>query len=68
MIRDREVTRRGDTLELGAGRDGWPAEVWLQMHASIMRNFVEGYRVAARGLTLLLRGPMTEKDLLRRTL
>jgi glycerol-3-phosphate O-acyltransferase len=68
MVRDQEVTRNGEQLELGPGREGWPATVWLQMHASIIRNFVEGYRVAARGLTLLLRGPMTEKDLLRRTL
>jgi glycerol-3-phosphate O-acyltransferase len=33
-----------------------------------MRNFVEGYRVAARGLTLLLKGPLSDKDLVKRTL
>jgi glycerol-3-phosphate O-acyltransferase len=58
----------GDALEPGAGCDGWPAEVWLRTYASIIRNFLESYRVAARGLTLLLKGPMTEKDFLKRTL
>ena len=69
MIADGELARAdGDMLVAGAGRDDWPAEVWLQMYASILRNFLEGYRVAARGLSLLLRGPMVEKDLLRRML
>jgi glycerol-3-phosphate O-acyltransferase len=55
-------------LTLGEGRDDWPATMWLQTYAAIIRNFVEGYRVAARGLSLLLKGPLTEKDLVRRSL
>jgi glycerol-3-phosphate O-acyltransferase len=42
--------------------------VWVQTYAAIIRNFVEGYRIAARGLTFLLKGPMAEKDLLKRCL
>jgi glycerol-3-phosphate O-acyltransferase len=57
-----------DMLDLGASRDGWPAEVWLLTYAAIIRNFIEGYRVAARGLTALLKGPMSEKELIRRSL
>jgi glycerol-3-phosphate O-acyltransferase len=69
MIADHEVARaEGGMLEFGVGRDGWPAEIWLQTYASILRNFLEGYRVAARGLASLLRAPMAEKDLVRRTL
>jgi glycerol-3-phosphate O-acyltransferase len=69
MIADHEVARAADgMLEFGVGRDGWPAEIWLQTYASILRNFLEGYRVAARGLASLLRAPMAEKDLVRRTL
>jgi glycerol-3-phosphate O-acyltransferase len=55
-------------LDLGSSRDGWPSEVWLLTYAAILRNFVEGYRVAARGLQPLVRGPMSEKELIRRSL
>jgi glycerol-3-phosphate O-acyltransferase len=69
MVRERELELLpGDMLELGAGSAGWPAQVWLQTYASIIRPFVEGYRVAARGLTLLLKGPVTEKELLKRAI
>jgi glycerol-3-phosphate O-acyltransferase len=69
LCEGRELRRSGaDMLELGAGRDGWPAAVWLNMYASILRNFFESYRIAARGLTLLLKGPLSEKDLLKRML
>ena len=40
----------------------------LALYASLVRNFVEGYRVAARALTVLLKGEMTEKDLLKRAI
>ncbi len=69
MIRDQELqTLPGDVIDVGPGWGGWPGQVWLQTYASIVRNFVEGYRVAARGLTLLLKGACTEKELLKRTL
>jgi glycerol-3-phosphate O-acyltransferase len=69
MVRDHELrVIDGETLDFGAGHDGWPAQVWLQTYASIVRNFVEGYRVAARGLTLLLKSPLSEKELTKRTL
>ena len=68
MVEAGELSEEGNTLTYGPGHDDWSGAVWLQTYASIMRNFVEGYRVAARGLTLLLKGPMAEKDLVRRTL
>jgi glycerol-3-phosphate O-acyltransferase len=58
----------GDTLEIGPGAEGWSGNAWLQTHAAIIRNFLESYRVAARGLSALLKGPLTEKELLRRML
>jgi glycerol-3-phosphate O-acyltransferase len=63
-----EIEREGDRLDAGAGRDGWSGRVWLRTYAAILRNFVEGYRVAARGLSALTKGPLTEKDLLKRML
>jgi len=34
----------------------------------MVRNFVEGYRVAARALAALLRGPLQPKDLTKRAI
>jgi glycerol-3-phosphate O-acyltransferase len=39
-----------------------------RLYAAMLENFVEGYRVAARSLTLLVRGPMTPKDLTKKAL
>lgn len=69
MMSSGELQRTdSDQIVLGAGREGWPAEVWLSTYASIIRNFIEGYRIAARGLTFLLKGAISEKDLLKRCL
>jgi glycerol-3-phosphate O-acyltransferase len=38
------------------------------LYASVVRNFFEGYRIAARGLSPLLRGPLPVKDLLKRAI
>jgi glycerol-3-phosphate O-acyltransferase len=40
----------------------------LRLYASLLANFLEGYRIAARGLTPLLRGPFSIKDLTKRAL
>jgi glycerol-3-phosphate O-acyltransferase len=55
-------------IDLGSGRDGWNGQVWLRTYAAVLRNFLEGYRVAARSLGGLLRGPLLEKELLKRSL
>jgi len=68
MIAAGELTRSGDTIDLGAGRDGWTAHVWLRTYASILRSYVEGYRVAARSLSNLIKGPIAEKDLVKKAL
>jgi len=38
------------------------------VYAAMLESFVEGYRVAARSLGLLVRGPMTPKDLTKKAL
>jgi glycerol-3-phosphate O-acyltransferase len=68
MIAAGELVQEGETLRPGRGRDGWTGQDWLQTYASALRNFLEGYRVAARALTLLLKGPMSHKDFVRRAL
>lgn len=68
LERERLLAARGDLVQAGAGSGGWTAEQWLNTFSDILRNFFEGYRIAARGLTLLLTGPLAEKDLLKRSL
>jgi glycerol-3-phosphate O-acyltransferase len=40
----------------------------VTLNARMVRNFVEGYRVAARGLVALLKGPLAPKDLAKRSI
>jgi glycerol-3-phosphate O-acyltransferase len=40
----------------------------VRLYARLVENFVEGYRVAARGLAPLLRGPMSQKEVVKRAI
>jgi glycerol-3-phosphate O-acyltransferase len=40
----------------------------VALYARLVENSIEGYRIAARGLTVLLRGPLASKDLVKRTM
>jgi glycerol-3-phosphate O-acyltransferase len=55
-------------VECGPGHDGLDGRGWIGFYASITRTFLEGYRVAARGLAFLLKGPAAQKDLVKRAL
>ncbi len=65
MLASDELLRRGDVIEVVASDD---ARANVVLYAEVVRNFVEGYRIAARGLALLLKGPLAPKDLVKRTL
>jgi glycerol-3-phosphate O-acyltransferase len=64
MVADGELVRVGATLA-PASADG---REQIALYASMLRSFVEGYRVAARGLGALVRGAMPAKELAKRTL
>jgi glycerol-3-phosphate O-acyltransferase len=68
MVRTGELKHVRGNLQPGDGHDGWSGKIWLQTYATSLLNFVEGYRVAARALTLLVKGPLTDKDLTRRAI
>ena len=69
MIEAGVLERGADaTLHAGPGRDGWSGAEWLALYGAILPSFLEGYRVAARTLALLLKGPQTEKDLVKKCL
>jgi glycerol-3-phosphate O-acyltransferase len=55
-------------LDAGPGRHGWSGREWLLTYAAFVRNFLEAYRVAARGTGALLKGPLPEKDLLKKAI
>ncbi|MFZ5889756.1 MAG: 1-acyl-sn-glycerol-3-phosphate acyltransferase [Myxococcota bacterium] len=63
-----ELARSDERLAPGPGRDGWSGSEWLGQYASILRNFLEGYRVAARSLVPLLERPHTDKDMAKKAL
>jgi glycerol-3-phosphate O-acyltransferase len=65
MVADGELSRTGDSLDLAGGED---ERANVALYAQVVRNFVEGYRIAARGLGLLLKGPLPPKDLQKRAL
>jgi glycerol-3-phosphate O-acyltransferase len=69
MLDRREVAVGGDgRLGAGEGTGGWSGHEWLACYSSILRNFVEGYRVAARSLGALVKAPVPERDLVKRAL
>lgn len=68
MIADGDLERQGDQLLAGAGRDGWTGHQWLMTYAGLLRNFIESYRIAARGLAALRSGPLDAKDLVKQAL
>jgi glycerol-3-phosphate O-acyltransferase len=58
----------GDKLAFGPGHDGLDGRGWVTFYAAVLRSFLEAYRVAARVLGALVRGPLAEKDLAQRAL
>jgi glycerol-3-phosphate O-acyltransferase len=61
------TTPSGD-VGAGSGHDGWNGEAWIDFYASVARTFLESYRVAARGLSVLLKGPASQKDVVKKAL
>ena len=40
----------------------------IELYARLLENFVDGYRIAARGLGALLKGPLALKDVVKRAI
>jgi glycerol-3-phosphate O-acyltransferase len=78
MVADGELARTGEGIAvatdgasapgLASSPTGGEAPLNVVLYAELVRTFVEGYRIAARGLTVLLRGPATPKDLVKRAI
>ena len=63
----RVVLKPGDGADgfVPGGEDG---RRQIDLYARLLENFVEGYRIAARGLAALLRGPLATKELINRAI
>jgi glycerol-3-phosphate O-acyltransferase len=65
MAKDKDLTLADDGAVAIASDEG---RLRVALYAQIVKNFVEGYRIAARSLTALLKGPLTPKELGKRGL
>jgi glycerol-3-phosphate O-acyltransferase len=68
MLADGELVHESGNLSIGAGRDGWSGHDWLSLYAALLRNFLEGYWVAARAIAELVKAPLADKELLKRAI
>jgi glycerol-3-phosphate O-acyltransferase len=68
MIEQGLVSRDGDDLSLAPEDAPAPGDSGLRFHAAIVQNFLEAYRIAARGLQVLHKGELSRKELLKKLL
>ncbi len=71
MEADGELARVVQRPSEGAGAlvpKGDDGRAQVELYARLLENFAEGYRVAARGLAALLRGPLASKELVKRAM
>jgi glycerol-3-phosphate O-acyltransferase len=74
-IFDEEVAAMESDGELEAGEvagglvpKGDDGRAQIELYARLVENFVDGYRIAARGLGALLKGPLALKDVVKRAI
>lgn len=66
MLADGELLQENGQLSIGPGRDDWSGLDWLVLYSALLRNFLEGYWIAARALSELVKAPLSDKELLKR--
>ena len=65
MVADGEIASEGPGAYVPASADG---RAQIELYARLIENFLQGYRIAARGLAALLKGPMAPKDVAKRAI
>lgn len=68
LTKEGLVVPDGNTLMVSTGAIEHSGVQSLPSYAGIVQNFLEAYRIAARSLHVLKKGPMTRKDLLSKML
>ena len=64
MVDAGELVHQDGIVSLGTGEGAMN----VALYGELVRSFLESYRVAARGLSLLLRGPLPQKDIAKRSI
>lgn len=64
MLADGELEWAAGGIRIASSSDGER----VHLYAATIRHVIEGYRVAARGLQLLLKQPLSSRDFAKRTL
>jgi glycerol-3-phosphate O-acyltransferase len=70
MEQDGELARvflDGDAAG-GLAPRGEDGRIQVELYARLVENFIDGYRIAARGLAALLKGPLALKDVVKRAI
>jgi glycerol-3-phosphate O-acyltransferase len=71
MESDGELVRAAVEAGESAGAlapNGDDGRAQIELYARLLENFVDGYRIAARGLGALLKGPLALKDVVKRAI
>ncbi len=68
MSASGEVRTADDVVSIGPGHSGLDGREWLGFYANLVRNFIEGYVIAARSLGALVKGPVARTELVARAL
>ena len=68
MVAQSELRQTDDCVTLGEGREGLDGRGWITFYATVLRNFLEAYLIAANSLSQLIRGPVLRKELVARAL
>ncbi len=68
MVAVGEIGLVDGSVVFGPGTDGLDGASACRAHATHLETFVEGYRIAARALRILVGGPLTEKELATKAL
>ncbi|HEY5242470.1 MAG TPA: 1-acyl-sn-glycerol-3-phosphate acyltransferase, partial [Polyangiaceae bacterium] len=66
MENDGELARATPENSLAPKGDDGRAQI--ELYARLVENFIDGYRIAARGLGALLKGPLPLKDVVKRAI
>lgn len=68
MVSTGELTLEDGFVGFGPGHGGLDGRGWISFYASVVRSYLEGYRIAARAARVLVGGSMAERELADRAL
>lgn len=65
LVREGSLVLENDEVRIAEAED---ARLRISLYASSIASFLEGYRIAARSLATLIKGPLTQKELVKKAI